>query len=215
MNVCVFPRELFYDYIRPIYTYFCLSLFASMLKMVKIVKLCSVLFRGAVDEIMNRKSFLACATVVFGLALSACGPMTKLDQQIVAEPDPVSLRLVQAVDKASAALQTLASIEQSRNPGTQVQAVPYAPQELRRTVTVNWTGPIEPITLRLADRAGYQFQVNGDVPPTNIIVSIRSTEKSVVEVLRDIGLQAGQRADIAVDPERRIVELNYAPLSGE
>jgi defect-in-organelle-trafficking protein DotD len=167
-----------------------------------------------VHIIMKRTILLACAAVM-SLSVSACGPYRKLDQQLVAEPDPVSLRLAQAVDKASSALQTLASIEQARNPGTQVQSAPYAPQELRRTVSVDWTGPIEPIGQRLADRAGYQFQVNGDAPPTPVVVSVHSTEKSVVEVLRDVGLQAGQRADIAVDPERRIVELNYAPLSGD
>jgi defect-in-organelle-trafficking protein DotD len=141
--------------------------------------------------------------------------MGKVDQQLVAEPDPVSLRLAQAVDRASAALQTLAAVEQARNPGESIQAAPYAPQELRRTVTVDWTGPVEPITRSLADRAGYQMQVNGDAPPTPVVVSVRASEKSVVEVLRDVGLQAGQRADISVDPERRLVELNYAPLSSE
>ncbi len=161
---------------------------------------------------MSNKKLLACAAA---LLVSAYGPITKLDQQIVAEPDPVSLRLAQAVDKASSALQTPASIEQARNPGTQIQAAPYAPQELRRTVSIDWTGPVEPLAQKLSDRAGYQFQVNGDAPPTPVVVSVHSTEKSVVEVLRDVGLQAGQRADIAVDPERRIVELNYAPLYGD
>jgi defect-in-organelle-trafficking protein DotD len=163
---------------------------------------------------MQKCRILVCAALL-SLALSSCGPMTKLDQQLVAEPDPVALRLASAVDKASAALQTLASVEQARNPGVSVQAAPYAPQELRRTVSVEWTGPIEPLARKLSDRAGYQFQVNGDTPPVPLVVSVRASEKSVVEVLRDVGLQAGQRADISVDPERRLVELNYAPVSGE
>jgi defect in organelle trafficking protein DotD len=162
---------------------------------------------------MNRKT-LAAGAVVVSLAVASCAPV-KVDQQMVAEPDPVALRLANAVDKASAALQTLASVEQARNPGVAVQAVPYAPQELRRTVSIDWSGPIEPLARTLADRAGYKLQINGDVPPAPIIVNIRSSEKSVVEILRDVGLQAGRRADIAVDPQRRIVELNYAPLSGQ
>lgn len=145
--------------------------------------------------------------------LTAC-TQYKVDQQLVAEPDPVALRLASAVDKASAALQTLASVEQARNPNAAIQAPPSAPQELRRTVTVEWVGPIEPFTRSLADRAGYQLQVNGDRPPVPVVVSVTAREKSVVEVLRDVGLQAGQRADIVVDPDRKIVELNYAPVSG-
>ena len=162
--------------------------------------------------LMNKKvSFLGGAAL---LVLSACAPVSKVDHQMVASPDPVSLRLAAAVDKASSALQTLASVEQARNPGVSIQAAPYAPQELRRTVSVDWVGPIEPIAKRLADRAGYEFQVNGDIPPAPVVVSVQAKQKSVVEVLRDIGLQAGLRANIAVDPDQRVVELNYAPVSG-
>lgn len=153
-------------------------------------------------------------TMVVLMSLSACQPITKIDQQLVAEPDPVALRLAQAVDRASAALATLASVEQARNPSAGLQAAPYAPQEMRRTVSLDWVGPIEPVARQLADRAGYELLVNGDIPPTPVVVTVRATEKSVVEVLRDIGLQAGQRADISVDTERRVVELNYAPVAG-
>lgn len=163
---------------------------------------------------MNKKLSLFCAAAV-ALSVAACAPMTKVDQQLVAEPDPVSLRLASAVDRASAALQTLASVEQARNPGVAVQSVPYAPQELRRTVSIEWVGPVEPLARRLADRAGYAFKVNGDVPPVPVVVSIQAKQKSVVEVLRDVGLQAGARADVVVDPDQKIVELNYAPVSGD
>ncbi len=161
---------------------------------------------------MNRKFSVLFAAVSL-CTLAACAQY-KVDQQLVAEPDPVALRLASAVDKASAALQTLASVEQARNPGVVVQMPPSAPQELRRTVSVDWVGPIEPIARSMADRAGYQLQVSGDRPPVPVVVSIMAREKSVVEVLRDIGLQAGQRANIVVDPDRRIVELDYAPVSG-
>lgn len=145
--------------------------------------------------------------------VAACVPQ-KVDQQLVATPDPVALRLASAVDRASSALQTLASVEQARNPSAAVQAVPNAPQELRRTVSLTWNGPIEPLARQLADRAGYALEVNGDMPPAPLVVSIQARQKSVVEVLRDMGLQAGQRANIVVDTDRRIVELNYAPVSG-
>ena len=147
------------------------------------------------------------------LAVTACvQPVT--DRQIAASPDPVALRLASAVDRASTALETLAAVEQARNPAASVDTAPNAPKELRRTVSVNWIGAIEPVTREMADRAGYQFQINGDMPPAPVVVNIQARQKSVVEVLRDIGLQAGQRANIVVDPDRRIVELNYAPVSG-
>lgn len=152
----------------------------------------------------------ACAVSV----ATACTPHTAtVDRQMVAEPDPIGLRLASAVDRASAALQTLASVEQARNPAASVQAAPNAPQELRRVVSLDWNGPIEPVVRKLADRAGYKFQILGDTPPVPIVVTVRSVEKSVIDVLRDIGLQAGSRADIIVDAERRMVEINYAPIA--
>jgi defect-in-organelle-trafficking protein DotD len=161
---------------------------------------------------MNKKLSVLSAIFV-SCMLSSCAAY-KVDQQLVAEPDPVALRLAAAVDKASSALQTLASVEQARNPSVTVQTAPYATRELRRTVSVEWVGPIEPLMQKLTDRAGYKMLVNGDKPPVPVVISVQSVEKSVVEVLRDVGLQAGQRADVIVDPERRVVELNYAPIAG-
>lgn len=163
---------------------------------------------------MTRKASLFFA-FAFSAATAACTLPHMTDQQLAVDPDPVALRLAAAVDRASTALQTLASVEQARNPGVSIEEARNAPQELRRTVSVDWTGPIEPLTRSLADRAGYQMVVNGDKPPAPVVISVKANEKSVVEILRDVGLQAGQRADIAVDPDRRIVELNYAPISGD
>lgn len=162
---------------------------------------------------MKQKFSILLTTCAVSVA-TACTPHTAIvDRQMVAEPDPIGLRLASAVDRASAALQTLASVEQARNPAVSVQTAPNAPQELRRVVSLDWNGPIEPVARKLADRAGYKFQILGDTPPVPIVVTVRSVEKSVIDVLRDIGLQAGSRADIIVDAERRMVEINYAPIA--
>lgn len=186
---------------------------AKMVK-IKVAKKSFPYFRAVMEQyLMNKKiSLLGAAGMV--LMMSACAPISKVDQQLVAAPDPVGLRLASAVDKASAALQTLAAVEQARNPGVAIQSVPYAPQELRRSISVDWVGPIEPITRTLADRAGYELRINGDLPPAPVVVNVQAKQKSVIEVLRDVGLQAGLRANVVVDPDQRIVELNYAPVSG-
>ena len=66
----------------------------------------------------------------------------------------------------------------------------------------------------LADRASYGFQIVGNAPPVPIIVSINVENKPVIEVLRNIGLQLGVRADVTVDSERRMVEVHYGPNTG-
>lgn len=154
-------------------------------------------------------------TLLALLTLAACDPYPKRPfPQIATQPDKVSAMLAQAADRASTSLQTLAAVEQSRSPNIAVGPVDNAPPELRRTITVNWTGPVEPIVRTLADRASYTFQTVGDPPPVAAVVTVNVENKPVIEVLRSIGLQLGVRADVKVDAERQVVEIHYAPTNG-
>lgn len=161
--------------------------------------------------------FSAFFIIVIALGLSACSAIEKYSNdtpQVVAAPDTVSAMLAQAADRASDALQTLASIESARTPATHVGPVGDAPPELRRAVTVNWIGPVETITRTVSERASYQFLVIGTPPPVPVVVSIDVENRAVIDVLRDIGLQLGVRGDVKVDGGRRIVEIHYPPNTG-
>lgn len=148
------------------------------------------------------------------LSVAACS-FNPIDRpQIVASPDSVSLRLSEAADKAATALETLAAVEQARTPGVSVGPISGAPPELRRAMTVNWTGPVEPLAKRLADRASYGFLVLGGAPPVPLVVVVDAENRPVVDILRDVGLQLGLRADVKVDVGRRMVEIHYAPNTG-
>lgn len=153
---------------------------------------------------------LVAAILVLGISGCSYTP-ENTNNQLVTEPDSVSLRLATAVDNAAVALQQLAAVEQKRTDSSTVQSIPNAPVQLMRTVTLEWTGPIEPLLIQLADRASYSFQIQGHEPPVPVIVNVTAVEKPVIEVLRDIGLQAGRRADVVVDAERKVVEISYAP----
>jgi defect in organelle trafficking protein DotD len=155
--------------------------------------------------------FPGLAAVIFVLA--GCTTMPP-SPQIATQPDKVSAMLAQAADKAATSLQTLAAVEQARSPGIAVTPIDDAPAELRRAVTVNWTGPVEPIAKMLADRSSYVFSTLGDPPPVAAVVSVNVENRPVIEVLRDIGLQLGQRADVRVDAPRKLVEIHYAPIAG-
>ena len=149
------------------------------------------------------------------LLLAGCSSDRQLSPpQLVASPDKVSLMLAEAADRASIALETLAAVEQARSPGIAVGPIVGAPKELTRAITVNWVGPVEPITRTLANRAGYVFQSVGNPPPVPIVVSINVENQPVIDVLRSIGLQLGMRADIKVDGHRKMVEVHYAPNTG-
>lgn len=150
--------------------------------------------------------------------LTACmgdGPTRVKDPQIVAAPDKVSALLAEAAGKASTALENLSSVEQKRTPNATIRPMENVPPHLARTVTINWIGPADQITKMLANRASYRFQTLGTKPATPVVVSIDVTNKPIIEVLRSVGLQLGARANVRVDSTRQIVELQYAPNTGQ
>ncbi|MFA5593026.1 MAG: DotD/TraH family lipoprotein [Micavibrio sp.] len=167
------------------------------------------------DSIRNHKpsSLGLCACLALVLILAACAP-PKRNPQVVASPDKVSLMLAEAADKAAGSLETLAAIEQARAPGIAVEPIHNAPEELMRAMTVTWVGPPEQILRRLADRASYNFVALGNRPPVPLVVNVDVRNQPVIEILRDIGLQLGVRADVKVDSTRHMIELHYAPVTG-
>ena len=150
--------------------------------------------------------------------MPGCTAVTKKfennQKQIVAEPDKVSAMLAHAADRASDALETLAAVEQAKTPDISVEPVSNVPGNLRRAISVNWIGPVDTITQSLANRAGYRYSVTGLEPPVPIVVSIDVENTPLIDVLRDIGLQLGFRADVKVDGNRKTVEIHYAPAGG-
>ena len=161
---------------------------------------------------------------IFGIALmlsatlpmiSACGyfgaTRGQPKPQLVADQDASATMLADAADRASRALESLAAVEQVRTPSAASAAmIPQAPAELQKAVTFAWSGPVEPLARDLAAKAGYTFRTIGDVPVSPIIVTMNVYNQPMIEVLRDIGLQMGSRADLRLDANMRVVEVVYS-----
>jgi defect-in-organelle-trafficking protein DotD len=150
------------------------------------------------------------------LSLDACADDTPWSYDsphpVVATPSPVAIRLADAADKAANALQSLAAVEQTRTPAPLPPITPVEPHdELEKPMTVTWTGPASPLLLRLATRVGYQYEQIGTIPATPVTVTVNVVEQPILEILRDIGMQAGSRANLVVDANRHVVEFEYAP----
>ena len=162
-----------------------------------------------------KTSFVSMVILSAVLVLGGCSGTYKTvsKSQLVAESDPTVLRLADAADRAASALELLAAVEQTRTPSASVAALDDVPEQLRRSISVSWVGPVEPIAEKLADRAGYEFNTLGDRPPVPVIVTVDAVNKPLIDILRDIGLQVGSRADVIVDAKRQVVEVSYAPIS--
>jgi len=157
-------------------------------------------------------STLLVTAFVGACALPAQG--VKRSPQVVAAPDKVSQMLANAADKASTALESLAAVEQARSHNVSVDPIVNAPPELMRAMTIQWVGPADQILKKLAERASYSFLAVGDRPPVPIVVNVDVTNEPVIDLLRNVGLQMGVRGDVKVDSVRRIIELQYAPVTG-
>ena len=149
--------------------------------------------------------------IALSFALCACTGNAPKPQMVV-EPENVTTRLAQAADRASSALDTLAAIEQTRNPTELPPLAASAPPELRRSMTVNWMGPAEPMVKQLADRASYRMVITGNSPELALIITINTRNQPLIETLRDIGLQLGTRAALRVDSNQKIIEINYGSV---
>lgn len=129
---------------------------------------------------------------------------------VATEPDLVGTRIAQAAEKAAKAMDAIAGIEQQRFPIV-VADYSSAPPNMMQPITIRWSGPIEQIAETLAAKAGMQFRIVGKKPPVPVTVVVDVYEKPLIEVLRSIGLQAGQRADVSVDGQANVVEVRFSP----
>lgn len=163
---------------------------------------------------MKKKFLHSLALLSTAFVLVGCETPTTVTP-LVAENDPVSLRIAQAAEKASKALQTVAGIEQYKNPLPPMEDFNNAPPALAQPITITWSGPAEQLVQTLAAKAGYTYRTAGapsSVPPT---VMIDAYEKPLIDVLRDVGLQLGNRGDVAVDINANVVQYRYAPTDGK
>ena len=131
---------------------------------------------------------------------------------LATEPDVVSVKLAQAADKAAKALDGIANIEQQRNPTVPPIQDDYAnaPPNMMQPVSLRWSGPVEQVSRTLAERAGLRFRVKGRQPAVPLVVNVDAYQQPILHVLRDIGLQAGSRADLSIDQNEGVVEVRYA-----
>jgi defect in organelle trafficking protein DotD len=163
-----------------------------------------------------RKSLMTLSMV---LLLAGCSDMQSWFspapsdvKPVATEPDIVSVKLAQAADKASKALDGIANIEQQKNPAVPPIQDDYAnaSPNMMQPVSLRWSGPIEQVARILAERAGLRFRVKGREPAVPLVVNVDVYQQPIIHVLRDIGLQAGTRADLAIDANEGVVEVRYA-----
>lgn len=126
-------------------------------------------------------------------------------------PDPAEATLAEAANSVSKSLISLDQMQQATTPlPPTYQAPDPATYGMSNLVTIDWNGPIEPLLTQIADATGYTVNILGKEPTLPIIVTVIAKNKPIGEVLRDAGYQCGDKADIVIFPNTKIIELRYA-----
>lgn len=146
------------------------------------------------------------------ISLAACSHNTQAPapEQPNHDDEVIGSIIAEHAKRAADATHNLALLAQSESPPQQpgLLALDVPPQLLRR-ITLTWNGPIAPLVNRLAQEAGYSFQVRGTPPAAMVTVRIYKHMRTIKELIDEVGLQAGARATVYVDVGRGMVELRY------
>lgn len=171
-----------------------------------------------------KSTFSLITLLMFSLLLSGCStvrswspswtpwhsPQKNKSQPSTAKKTPQVNLLDQTAKSVAQQYKEANATQQAANPPKSVSAPPppssYA---MNIPASVDWNGPIEPILKELAQKSNYQFRTLGHPPNMPIIVSIHVKKQSIGEIVRNLGLQCGNKAQVVVLPKRKIVELHY------
>ncbi|WP_247878828.1 DotD/TraH family lipoprotein [Niveispirillum sp. SYP-B3756] len=142
------------------------------------------------------------------MAVTAC--QTRPPPQ-PAQADPAFALLAESASRVSSAFRQLADIEAARTPSAGDPTVGEAySAEFQQLISVTWAGPVEPLLEEVAARVGYTFGGIGDRPASDLVVRVDAHDTQIGDLLRDIWVQFGGRADLIVDEVKRRIEVRYA-----
>lgn len=147
------------------------------------------------------------------MLLTACQTTTYKKPPINEPSTDATIQLAEAAVSVSDSMHDMAAIEKVMTPNDRnnIRTIPniYA---FQTRASIDWSGPIEELVDRITRTAGYHFHLVGKRPPLPVLVSITVKDETLVDILRNIDYQAGNKASIRVYPHHHIVELRYAKI---
>ncbi|MGQ3892107.1 type IVB secretion system lipoprotein DotD [Legionella sp. CNM-4043-24] len=147
------------------------------------------------------------------LLLAGCRNTTFMKPPINDPSDDATIKLAEAASSVSDSMMEMAKVEKVITPPTKdnTLTIPNA-YNLQARASVDWSGPIEELTARIAKAGNFRLRVLGKSPSLPILISLNIRDESLAEILRNIDYQAGTRAYLHVYPNSQVVELRYAKI---
>ena len=144
------------------------------------------------------------AALIAGGLLSGCASVTPVPTtvEMPGMPNPEAA-LRQSIHHVDA---EMAQLGQLTRPTIQVDQ-PVLPEDLRRTVTFAWNGPLDEGVAKLAASIGYTFYTTGPETQQPLNVSIQIASVPVYQVFQALGEEAGAQATVQLDPQHHQVQV--------
>lgn len=121
--------------------------------------------------------------------------------------------LTEAAASVSRSLVNLAQVEQAAHPMTQLSPPPNpASYGMDVNASIDWSGPVEPLVQQLAQAVKYKVRILGVKPSIPILVTLSERNVPVADILRDAAFQCGQRAELVVLPDSKVIEIRYETI---
>lgn len=150
--------------------------------------------------------------IVFCLSALLCSCQANYKKPPINAPSTdATIQLAEAAASISDSMYQMAQVEKESIPHSKHNhsRIPNV-RSLQTRASVDWSGPIEEITERIAKAAHYRFHTVGKQPAIPILVNLMVKDDTLVEILKNLDYQAGKKGFIHVYPNRRMVELHYA-----
>ena len=159
---------------------------------------------GFVDDGGRRWAAPLPAAVLATLLLSGCASTIPVPTTVEAagmpNPEEALRRSMQHVDAEMAQLGQL-------SPMVERVVAPVVPDDLQRSVSFTWSGPLDKGVAKLALSIGYTFYTSGPPEPAPVAVAVQMSSVPVYQVFQALGDQAGTRATVEVDPLHHQVQV--------
>lgn len=135
---------------------------------------------------------------------------TPLPASVNPPGDDASIQLAEAATDISHSLTELNAMEKTMSPPINLKCMPCpSGADLCPPVSIDWSGPIEPLLQRISWMICYKLRVIGMRPALPVLVTISAKDTPVGYIVRDANFQAASKASVYVYPDIHVIELRY------
>ena len=147
---------------------------------------------------------------VLSLILAACAPSTETPPS---GPDPVELKLAEALADTARANAAVAKFEQSALPPAE-ETKTRGSQGESPEFEINWTGPLVPLLHSLASHGGYSVEAEGDPPANPPVITVTGFRGSLADAVGKINRSLFGIGRVTVDHDQWKIKLTHAERTG-